>query len=288
MGNFNNLLLDEGKKKIFEGGHNSIEFVPGGDIASNANLTDNDLLDYYVSGLYEFHPTHELHKEIRNHIRTLLSDPKYLEEVFVYRTVHHPEYETLQSFDVMASNTETFVNDPTYLVKSRREVEYNLEYRQLVVCAIIVDENKNLIVLKTTDNGTNRIQDKLTMVQGHVSFSKEAYIMSQVKYLRENIKRELEEELNINGEINITELIEATPSFIIDIHDDFSSLEHHGFVYVLNVPNCEEFMANVKSNESEKHSVVYLANEDIKDSFENMDTWLQLIVEVILDKSMKG
>jgi predicted NUDIX family phosphoesterase len=180
---------------------------------------------------------------------------------------------SLQTFDsktLPISGEHSFLESELYFFKPRYEVENNPNYRQVCVSAYITD-GKNIILLKSIDG---RLEGNLTLVQGHVDFSKEAYIMNHRDFLLFNIKRDLEEEIGLT--IDATNL---RPKFFIWDSSNYIALEHAGFTYEIRVTDCHELMKELKNNEPYKHEIgVYMLKNM---TMYKKDSWLSLIVDKI-------
>lgn len=159
----------------------------------------------------------------------------------------------------------------------RYKAEYNPEFSQLCV-AVIVKCYDGYVLLSTSKD--NRISNKLTMVQGHVKFDRNCYLKTYSEILKDNIVEELKEETNIT-DIMSEDLIRAllTPSYLIRCDLSIIDLEHCGVIYTLNLPMSKDKLENLTTMEPEKHSVVILNEDEIKERIDGMDSWLHLAMK---------
>lgn len=177
------------------------------------------------------------------------------------------------------SEEMTFLEDERFLYKQRRELEYNPKFKQLVVGCYVTDGD-NIVLLQTKKNGKTRIEDRLTLIQGHVSFDSNAYVMSQLEFLRENMIREFEEEVDTK---NLSLYFPIKPNFYINDNRNHIGLEHFGIIYEIRTePNNFEYLSkSFSSNEEEKHSVIVLELRSLiqnQDLIYKLDDWAKLVV----------
>lgn len=155
------------------------------------------------------------------------------------------------------------------LLLPRSEVEYNKKYKQLCVGVILKKDDK-YVLLQNTEN--HRLAHKITMIQGHVDYSPEIYIMSMGDYLKRTILKELSEEIEgVELDPNSLEL----SCLINDKFGDLISFEHVGMVFVMDLGDAD--LDKIVSKEPEKHSVIIKSIDEIDK--EHMDRWLALVLE---------
>lgn len=167
--------------------------------------------------------------------------------------------------------TKRFVDDSRFVFVPRSESEYNLKYKQLVVCALITDYRGNVLLLNTLKG---RMAGKYTMIQGHVEYSQECLTKCQHEILRINMLRELNEEIKANVDFSKYSNFDMT---YVNIHDEYTDLEHFGVVYKMKLPqNLDEY--KFESNEPEKHKVVIFKASEKDDPDYNLDTWVKRLL----------
>jgi predicted NUDIX family phosphoesterase len=173
-------------------------------------------------------------------------------------------------------NNGSFMDNKSFTFKPRRELEYNMYYRQVCVGLYITDADGDLILLRTKDKG--RIHNKITLLQGHVDFSKECYTMSQQEFLYHNICRELSEEIAIAPTLNNPIPIYKEPILVMVVNDTLVQTEHIGFVYRAHIKGtCKELIKYITSNEPEKHDLVYINRNQIEAFADHFDAWTKRI-----------
>lgn len=193
------------------------------------------------------------------------------------------------------SEHETFIESDKYDFLKRNEVEYNPAYKQLITAGFIADDEK-ILLLQTNDN--NRIKNKLTLVQGHLSWGPDIYLRSQTEYLMLNLVREFNEELVITDKDDttknsITDLINdilnngSQDLYLIADYSNHIGIEHFGFVYGFKIEGRIEDKYNIKSGEPEKHDAVFIKYNELKDHYNSMDQWLKMVVDNVYRDYLK-
>jgi hypothetical protein len=153
----------------------------------------------------------------------------------------------------------------------RGHVEYDCRNKQICVGMFIhiIDTGKYIVL----ESLKGRFKGKYTLIQGHVDFDKTAYILSQKDFLYKNISREYIEEIKSIDTVTYFQTDES-PKYVISTYTDFTSLEHIGYIYVLEVSQCDA--DKICSNEPDKHKVHIVDNEFFSSS-SNIDEWLMTI-----------
>jgi predicted NUDIX family phosphoesterase len=175
------------------------------------------------------------------------------------------------------SDCRTFLENHYFFVKYKLEVEYDPMYKQLCVACFITD-GKSIILL---DNKAGRLKNKICLIQGHVSFTPEIYVQSEIKALYTNLIRELNEELKIEN----PELLEISnePSYIINTSNNFTSLEHVGVIYKIVTTDCDELLKTISSGEPNKHDIVcFYINNDLYNN-PRLDDWPKFLLDKLLE-----
>lgn len=277
-------------------------------------ITKEELL----AKLYNTHIDEADHRLLRHEIQAkYLGDEKYMTRVICFRSSLHPDVRAakdpysvlrvpgIQKLDRTSDKygtggivvplveyegikeifkkDRTFVEDPQFVTMPRHDAEYNLQYRQLVVGAFIKSQDEIMLLKTNSDSTENRITDKYTLIQGHVDFSPEAYLMSQQEFLYENIRREFHEELNVDDKVFERKLLsfEPEPRFVICDNDDFVGMEHYGVIYQIDVATMQSIKDLITTGEASKHEVVTLPLKGIEAYYDKMDSWTRMIVQRI-------
>jgi len=171
---------------------------------------------------------------------------------------------------------KTFLEDDDFIIIPRFEAEYNSRYKQLVVACYITD-NKNILLLESLQG---RMSGKITMIQGHVSFTRSCYLKNQFTILRENLMREIEEELIFKDGITLP--VPLLPNFTYNGYITLSESEHFGLLYQIHVPSINDIIDKIQTGEPDKHKLVLLEiNNDLLNK-PNLDTWVKLVIDNIL------
>ena len=173
-------------------------------------------------------------------------------------------------------NDKTFLEDDDFIFIPRFKAEYDLLYKQLVVACYITD-NKNILLLESLDG---KMKSKITMIQGHVKFTRSCYLKNQFTILRENLMREIEEELILKDDIYLP--IPLLPSFTYNGYMTLTESEHFGLIYHIQVTDINDIINKIQTGEPEKHKLVVLEISDDLLNKPNLDTWVKLVIDNIL------
>jgi predicted NUDIX family phosphoesterase len=168
----------------------------------------------------------------------------------------------------------TMAENKNFISMERYLVENDPRYMQLSVAALITD-GESIIVLKTTEG--SRIKNKVTLIQGHVDFSKECYLLSPMEHFRESIKREIREEI-LNSE-EIVSRVDNAPNFGLYTKSSVISLEHFGLIYIVRVPSVDNIYNDLDSGEKNKHYIAKLSLSELgsRDN-SDIDAWLKIVM----------
>lgn len=135
--------------------------------------------------------------------------------------------------------------------EQRSDVEYNLDYKQVNVFAIIHD-GEHMIVFRKA-NG------EYSLPGGHVDFSLDAYRKSLWEFLFDAMLKELYEEIT-----NVpVDYLETSPLAILNTTDGWNDLFHIGVMYECQVPDGTLSVFDIESNELSKHVVEIVSMEEV-------------------------
>jgi predicted NUDIX family phosphoesterase len=261
---------------------------------------DETSIDELIEELYNHPLRSPAFKDIQSFIRYKLTDDKYNEYLISFKSKMHMDYhidlqkESLNELNevrgivqVHANNFNsneshfsddiTFLEDPRFEVIERRQLEYNPEYKQLVVSSYITD-GEYIILLHTGSNGETRIQGKYTFIQGHVDFNPNVYILSQKKFLLESLIREFKEEVNISEEVADI-IADVYPKFYVNDNSNHIGIEHFGIIYELRVKDAQRLFSHMSSGEKTKHGVEIIRIKEYENYMDNLDNWVQMVVK---------
>jgi len=186
------------------------------------------------------------------------------------------------NFECLFKSNKTFLDDPMFHIVPRYEAEYDPLFKQIVVACLIVDSKKENILLLKSLNG--RMKDQLSMVQGHVKFTRSCYLKNQYYILRENMIRELVEELNVTDSY-LDQNISKNPIATYNGYTTLTEIEHFGVIYKLEVGNIDSLLD--KNNEPDKHEFVKININDClyrNIKFNSLDSWVKLILANIVEE----
>jgi predicted NUDIX family phosphoesterase len=261
---------------------------------------DTRELKNLINDLYK-HPIGSVeYDDLRDSIRCLLTEDKYDESLIAFKSKMHIDYhlevedETKDdlnnirgikrpdSFIDLFSNDKTFLEDQRFEIIKRRNLEYNPEYKQLVVAAYITD-GRHIILLHTGDNGETRIENKYTFIQGHVDFAPEAYLTPQNDFLLKNLVREFTEEVDISNE-TLKSLGDFNRRFYVNDNSNFIGLEHLGIIYELRIEDAAYLYKSLSSREQTKHKVEILNLRNYNSFKSKLDSWAQMVIEKLIEE----
>lgn len=162
------------------------------------------------------------------------------------------------------NNSAHFFHEDILYVK-RMDVEYNFEYKQINVFAIIRNDHQ-VVVLKKKSNG------ELSFPGGHVDFDIDAYRLTPEEILRKSLLMELDEEITNPP----SEYVPLKPTMMLNTNNEWNDLFHFGVMYDVYLPECEDLKTlKIKSNEKDKHSVKIVNIDTIQDE-SRVHQWITL------------
>ncbi len=244
--------------------------APEGESYTTTN--DLDAIDPLVAAIYKYKPGTAEFVENRHKIFEEKGLYEYYDEI-IYYTDYRPENEVTKiDKEILKKIGTQFAN--------RNELEYNGDFvRQLVVGALVYDVyTDSFIVLKCKGE---RLKDKLTLVQGHVSKLEKGNVKHRLQtILNKNIKKELTEELTINLE----DIMSIEPLYLVQSNDNKISSEHLGVIYLVKI-DTGNIEYEIESGEPEKHDVEMLSLFKLSDLkvIDKMDTWLRKVIVQLKD-----
>lgn len=153
-------------------------------------------------------------------------------------------------------------------VKRRGDMEVNPEYKQLITYAVVQDkETKNVLLYKRlSGSGEKRLVDKTSIGVGGHANKHDAETFDDLMFA--NFYRELNEELNIDGKIQV-ELL----GFLNDDGNEVGKV-HLGVVYLVQV-NTEK---NVSVNEQDTLEIQFLPVDELEKD-EKLESWSELLMK---------
>ncbi len=214
--------------------------------------------------------------------------------IFNYKSIDYGHYRSSSTYfntvidSLMSEDGNVALIPNPYLKNSflvdsvlRMMAEYNPQYWQLVVCGVILC-NDGIVLLRNNEKHP-RLPNKVTMIQGHVDGRKEMHLTTSKAFFTNEFVREVTEELVIPG-FDHSELYKET--FIaaaLQINQDEVGMDHLGIFCVTDLRRNNISAYNISSNEESHEVVVYQNSEEIR-AEENIDSWLEPIASLTLDK----
>ena len=258
-----NMLEEAGVKLIKMDG--SIYQTPKG--TSTKTVNDLDAVDPLVDQIYRYTPGTEIFKLNRDKIFKEHNLYEYYDEM-VYYTDYKPDKELVRI------DKNTFKRLGVQLA-NRNELEYNGDFvKQLVVGALVYDVYTECFILLKCKG--ERLKDRLTLVQGHVSKSEKDTEKSRLgTIINRNLKKELSEELTLD----VKDIVSTEPLYLIQSNDNKISSEHIGVIYLVKIDtmNIEN---EIESGEPEKHDVEFISMYELSDLkvLDKLDTWARKVI----------
>lgn len=188
----------------------------------------------------------------------------------ISRISQQVDFITLDS--VFPNAVETVYASKNFFFVHRNQAEYNLDYRQVNVGLLIVDENNKTAVIRK-NNGY------LSLIGGHTDFNKDSYDMTVEEMTRFNVVKEFKEEIVTNLD---PELIPASPLFFITEGADLWDFFHCWFIYLVPVKDINDY--TFTSGEKDKHVVEIIdIDELLNDPKAKVKTSLKQSLEMYSD-----
>lgn len=167
----------------------------------------------------------------------------------------------------------TFVSDQNFKYIPRYIAEYDPGLYQLECCVFVYDEYDNVLLLQ---KNKSRSDGLTTMIQGHVSYSREIYTMNKSDFIKTNMIREIKEEVANFPKISIDDIKHFGYLYSCD---NLIKMIHFGVLYKCKIPHSK--MRNIITNEPKKHNVIIMNIEKLRSGEHrlNLDPWLQLLLK---------
>ena len=239
---------------------------------STKTVNDLDAVDPLVDQIYRYTPGTEIFKLNRDKIFKEQGLYEYYDEM-IYYTDYRPDKELVR----IDKNTFKRLGVQT---ANRNELEYNGDFvKQLVVGAVVYDEyNECFVMLKCKGE---RLKDKLTLIQGHVSKSDKDTERSRLQtIISRNLKKELSEELTLDPK----DIKSIEPLYLIQTNDNKISSEHLGVIYLVKI-DTGDLDYEIESGEPEKHDVEWISMYELSNLkvLDRLDTWARKVIMKIKD-----
>jgi predicted NUDIX family phosphoesterase len=149
----------------------------------------------------------------------------------------------------------------------RRELEEDPSFKQIIPYAIISNKDSFYLFRRKSGQTEKRLHNKFSLgVGGHMNPGD--FMESKEKYLIDELKRELHEEVNLLNGCLIEDI-----EFIGFINDDTIPVGrvHIGLLYNIHVSNKEVYI-----NETDKMTAEWIDKSDLAEFYEGMETWTKI------------
>jgi len=183
-------------------------------------------------------------------------------------------FDELGTFDGFSANPDRYLraifNPDNNLFLSRDEAEEDPSYKQIIPYAIFRYEDRYLHYVRGGGSGEQRLAAKGSIgIGGHVNDTdfQASGSMGKDLYLA-GVEREINEELKIEAKY--------TQEIVGLINDDSNDVGkvHLGIVHLFDLRS-----PKVTSNEDNITDVEFLSEDKLKQRYERMETWSQLITK---------
>jgi predicted NUDIX family phosphoesterase len=149
----------------------------------------------------------------------------------------------------------------------RSELEEDSSFKQIIPYAIISNRDSFFLFRRRSGQTEKRLHNKFSLgVGGHMN--PDASMESKEKYLIDELKRELHEEVNLLNGCLIEDI-----EFIGFINDDTIPVGrvHIGLLYNIHVSNKEVYI-----NETDKMTADWIDKLNLAEFYEGMETWTKI------------
>lgn len=153
-----------------------------------------------------------------------------------------------------------------------QNAELNFDYKQPIPYIVIRRGNQFFVTERLKGGGEARLHGKLSMgAGGHMNPLDKRYPFS--KLLEVNTQRELEEELEITGEIKIK------PIGLINDDSDEVGRVHIGILGIIDLKESDE----VRVRETDQLAGYWMTLEDLRkeDIYNRLENWSKIVVDIM-------
>lgn len=208
-----------------------------------------------------------------------------------YTKINHNDIELISNKVPCFINTkftiDQVINDMLMIQPMKRiEVEYSgcqnnkslyssFIPKQIVIAGLLYNHRDNKYYILKSKKG--RLKGKYTMIQGHVTYEPDLK-EDWCTMIKHSLIREFDEEISLRNRISEGMAVRFTHNGMLLLNDNYISKEHLGLIYDITI---DENPQSICSNEPDKHDVVSMTIEELKDkrNYNQMDTWLQKVVD---------
>jgi len=150
----------------------------------------------------------------------------------------------------------------------RPDAENDPSHKQIIPYVVICRNDEVYVTRRLNKGGEKRLHGLLSIgVGGHINPEADG---DGNDVLQRGMKRE------INEEVDIENIVKMTPSGIINDDTNEVGSVHLGLFYTLEV------IGNVSIRETEKLEGFWVLRSELKDLYDQMETWSQFVLQAIL------
>src|ERR1044071_3000121 len=182
-------------------------------------------------------------------------------------------FEQLGSFQGFSSDVARYLHAILEVKNNsfmpRDKAETNPNFKQIIPYVVITDGKNVLHYIRGKKAGEQRLVSKGSVgIGGHINDDDHSLFSFGMQAFQEAVKREVCEELSIQGEFN------ARPVGLINDDSTEVGRVHFGIVHILF---CEP--KQVKKNEQVITQVEFVPIDELKAKRDQMETWSQLCID---------
>lgn len=163
----------------------------------------------------------------------------------------------------MNDTVSNLIDREVLYIENRKDVEYHSNMIQLVAAAFI-HTGKEIILLKTKNESVTYPESSYTLVQGHMNLIDRNMTLHDT--ILENMMREIYEEADIPQGTKIEWMDHVEP---VRATMTACNRSHIGFIVQFNTN-----ATYIKTNEPEKHDVVFINKDDLFKYFYKLCPWV--------------
>jgi predicted NUDIX family phosphoesterase len=156
----------------------------------------------------------------------------------------------------------------------RDKAEYDFQHKQVIPYVIIRHGVNYLLLKRSTGQTEKRLHNKYSLgIGGHIN---PASSINEDNIIIKGLYRELNEEVSVRDPGHL--------QFIGIINDESNSVSrvHLGLLYVLEVPS-----QDYEVLEKEKMTAQWVAESDIKQYYNGLETWSQIVYDQYINTGFK-
>lgn len=193
------------------------------------------------------------------------------EKVLVINKTLFEKLGTFQGTNKDTSMFDQLVKPENNFFKLRMDAEEDTSKKQLIPYCIFKYKNTFLQYNREKSGGEGRLHGKASIgIGGHINPIDSQDTNMGIETYKNGLRREIEEELNIEGDYTINTLGL--------VNDDSNSVGavHLGVIHIVELEN-----NNVTSNEDSIANIKFLSVDQLKENKNNLETWSQFAIDLL-------